>query len=71
MVVGGIRSLGVVGLATAISFSLGTLLGMAAAYEGGILATVIQFVTDFTMIVPSFIVALILPALFGFSSVMA
>ena len=71
MVVGGIRSLGVVGLATAISFSLGMLLGMAAAYEGGILATVIQFVTDFTMIVPSFIVALILSALFGFSPVMA
>lgn len=71
MVTGGLRSLGVVALATVISFSLGTFLGMAAAYEGGVLGTVIQFITDFTTIIPSFIVALILSAMFGFSPVMA
>lgn len=71
MITGGLRSLAVVGLATLISFTVGTFLGMVAAYEGGILATIIQFVTDFTLIVPSFIVALILSALFGFSPVLA
>ena len=71
MITGGLRSLAVVGLATLISFTLGTLLGMVSAYVGGAAHTIIQFVSDFTMIIPSFIVALILSALFGFSPAMA
>ena len=71
MITGGIRTLIVVLLATAISFTLGTLLGMIAAFEGGVCQSVIQFVSDFTTIIPSFIVALILSAMFGFSPVMA
>lgn len=71
MITGGLRTLVVVALATVISFALGTLLGMVSAYEGGAVQSVIQFISDFTTIVPSFIVALILSALFGFSPVMA
>ena len=71
MITGGLRTLVVVALATFISFTLGTVLGMISAFEGGVLQSVIQFISDFTTIIPSFIVALILSALFGFSPVMA
>jgi len=71
MITGGLRTLIVVLLATALSFTLGTLLGMIAAFEGGVCQSIIQFLSDFVTIVPSFIVALILSAMFGFSPVMA
>ena len=71
MVTGGQRTLIVVFLATAISFTGGTLLGMIGAYEGGLAKTVIQFIADFVTVIPSLIMALIFSALFGFSAPMA
>jgi len=71
MVTGGQRTLIVVFLATVISFVMGSLLGMIAAYKGGLLKSVIQFIADFVTVIPSFIMALVFSALFGFSAPMA
>ena len=71
MVTGGQRTLIVVFLATAISFTGGSLLGMIGAYEGGMVKTIIQFIADFVTVIPSLIMALIFSALFGFSAPMA
>ena len=71
MVTGGQRTLVVVFLATAISFVGGSLLGMIAAYEGGVFKSIIQFAADFVTVVPSLVMALIFSALFGFSAPMA
>lgn len=68
---GGIRTLEVVFLAAGISFFAGTFLGMAAAFWKGVIHSVIQFAADFTMIIPSFVMAMIFSALFGFSPVSA
>ena len=71
MITGGQRTLLVVAVATVISFTGGTFLGMFSAWQGGLVRVIIQFVSDFTLIIPSFIAALILSALFGFSPLMA
>lgn len=71
LLAGGVRTLEVVAIATMISFLFGSLLGMAAGYYGGIAESMIQFVSDFSLIIPSFVVAMILSALFGFSVTMA
>ena len=71
LLAGGVRTLEVVAIATTISFLFGSLLGMAAGYYGGIAESMIQFVSDFSLIIPSFVVAMILSALFGFSVTMA
>lgn len=68
---GGIRTLEVVFLATGISFFAGTFLGMAEAFCGGAVRSIIQFAADFTLIIPSFVMAMIFSALFGFSPVSA
>lgn len=68
---GGLRTISVVFTATAIAFSLGTILGMCAAFGGPVLRSLIRILADFTLTVPSFIVALILTALFGFSPLLA
>lgn len=69
MAEGAVRTLTVVGLASAISLSAGTLLGMAAAYAGQNVKSAVQLLSDLTLIVPSFIIALIFSALFGFGPV--
>jgi peptide/nickel transport system permease protein len=71
LLAGGIRTLEVVGIATAISFLGGTLLGMLAGYYGGLGSDIIQFLSDFSMVIPSFIVAMTMSSLFGFHVVMA
>ncbi len=71
LIAGGVRTLEVVGIATAISFILGTFLGMIAGYYEGILGRILQFLSDFSMIIPSFVAALILSSLFGFHVGMA
>lgn len=71
LLAGGVRTLEVVGIATALSFVLGTFLGMLAGYYEGVFARILQFLSDFTMIIPSFVAALILSSLFGFHVVMA
>lgn len=71
LLAGGIRTLEVVSIATVLSFLIGTVLGMTAGYYGGILGSVIQFISDFSLVIPSFIVALTMSALFGFNVIMA
>ncbi|MCR4891245.1 MAG: ABC transporter permease [Lachnospiraceae bacterium] len=71
LVAGGVRTLEVVFLSMAISFFAGTALGMIAAFWGGIIRSVIQFLADFTLVVPSFIMAMVFSALFGFSPLTA
>lgn len=68
---GGIRTIEVVFLSTAISFLLGTFLGMIGAIWGGTISGAIQIVSDFTMVIPSFIMALIFTGIFGFTPIMA
>lgn len=71
LLAGGVRTLEVVGIATVLSFVCGTLLGMLAGYYGGVFARGLQFLSDFTLIIPSFVAALILSSLFGFHVGMA
>ena len=71
LVEGGLRTMEVVFLSAAISFIAGTALGMVAAFWGGVLRSVIQFAADFTLIVPSFIMAMVFSALFGFRPIVA
>jgi peptide/nickel transport system permease protein len=61
------RTLAVVVISTALSFILGISLGMIAGYYGGLVRTIIQFISDFTLVIPSFIAALILSAILGFN----
>ena len=71
LVEGGIRTMEVVFLSAAISFIGGTALGMIAAFWGGVIRNVIQFMADFTLIIPSFIMAMVFSALFGFKPAVA
>jgi peptide/nickel transport system permease protein len=59
MITGGQRTMIVVFLSSIISFTGGSLLGMIAAYEGGLCRTIIQFIADFVTVIPSLIMALI------------
>lgn len=65
MVKGCIRTLIVVFISTGISLFVGSTLGMISGYFEGFAETVIQFIADITLIVPSFISALIFTAIFG------
>ena len=62
---GAVRTLATVFIASAISVSFGLVLGMLGGYFGKSLEIVIVFFTDMLMIVPSFIMALIISAIFG------
>ena len=67
LVNGCFRTLLVVAVATGTAIVTGVLLGLVSGWFGGIPGLVIQFLTDFSLIVPSFIAALVFTALFGFS----
>lgn len=67
LLAGGARTLEVVFLAGGISFFAGTTLGMIAAFQGKAVRGIIQLAADFTLVVPSFIMAMVFSALFGFS----
>ncbi len=71
LVEGGLRTMEVVFLSAAISFCVGTALGLIAAFWGGMIRNIIQFIADYTLIIPSFIMAMVFSALFGFSPLMA
>ena len=68
---GAVRTLATVFIASAISVSFGLVLGMLGGYFGKSLEIVIVFFTDMLMIVPSFIMALIISAIFGLNPVTA
>lgn len=71
LITGGFRTIEVLVISTAISFSLGTFLGIIQGFYGGLLGNIIQAITDFGLIIPSFILAMVLSAIFGFSPIMA
>ncbi len=68
---GGLRTLKVIVISTLISCGGGTLLGLFAGYYGGVFQTALQFVVDLLMTIPSFVMALIFSALFGFGPISA
>lgn len=68
---GCIRTLIVVGISTGISFVLGTILGMTAGYYQRWAKSIIYFFSDFSLIIPSFISALIISSLFGLNPITA
>lgn len=63
------RTIAVVVISMSISLSLGLVFGLIAGYYEGILEVAVQFFTDLTLIVPTFIVALIVTALVGVNPV--
>ena len=65
------RTLEVVVIATVISLLAGAALGLIAGYYGGLIEIIIQFLSDFMLIIPSFITALVFMGIFGFSPVNA
>ena len=71
IVEGGFRTLFVVGISGLISFTAGSFLGMAEAFLGKSLRVCIQFFADISLIVPTFVMAMIFSALFGFHPVVA
>jgi len=68
---GAVRTLATVVIASLISVSFGLILGMLGGYFGKSLEIGIVFFTDMLMIVPSFIMALIISAIFGLNPVTA
>lgn len=68
---GAVRTFATVFIASAISVFFGLILGMMGGYFGKTLETIIVFFTDMLMIVPSFIMALIISAIFGLNPVTA
>ncbi|MDO4323886.1 MAG: ABC transporter permease [Lachnospiraceae bacterium] len=71
MAQGGLRMLEVIVIATSISCIAGTLLGLFGGYYEGIFGNLVQFLTDFLLTIPSFVMALIFSAMFGFGPVTA
>ncbi len=71
MLAGGGRTLLVVGLSTAISFTLGSLLGTLGGYFGRWLENLVSILADFFLVLPTFILAMVLSSIFGFSPFMA
>lgn len=68
---GAVRTLATVLIASLISVFFGLILGMIGGYFDKTLETIIVFFTDMLMIVPSFIMALIISAIFGLNPVTA
>ena len=68
---GAVRTLATVLIASLISVFFGLILGMIGGYFDKTLETIIVFFTDMLMIVPAFIMALIISAIFGLNPVTA
>ena len=68
---GAVRTLATVLIASLISVFFGLILGMIGGFFCKTLETIIVFFTDMLMIVPSFIMALIISAIFGLNPVTA
>lgn len=71
MLVGCLRSFLVVIIAGTISLSVGVTVGILTGYFQGNISMLLQFVTDFLLIIPTFIVALLVTAVFGLHPVSA
>lgn len=61
---GYLRTLTVVIIASLVSFAIGVSLGIIAGFYGGISLDIIRFLSDITLIIPTFIVALITQLVF-------
>lgn len=71
MMVGCLRSFLVVMIAGTISLSVGVTVGILSGYFQGNISMILQFLTDFLLIIPTFIVALLATAVFGLNPVSA
>ncbi len=71
IVVGAVRTLEVMVIATAISFFFGIFLGLLAGYFEGKTEIIINSVVDLLMIVPTFVCALIVTSIFGITPITA
>lgn len=71
MLVGCLRSFLVVMIAGTISLVVGVTVGILSGYFKGNISMVLQFFTDFLLIIPTFIVALLATAVFGLNPVSA
>lgn len=69
LIYGARNSMGIALLATALSFTLGTVLGMLAAVIGGLFEMVLSRAVDVVMSVPQLVGALIMLSIFGTSLV--
>ena len=65
MAQGFLRTLYVVVVASAVSYISGVFLGIIAGFYGGFSLVVIRFLSDLTLIIPTFIVALISSIMFS------
>lgn len=65
MAQGFLRTLYVVVVASAVSYIFGVFLGIIAGFYGGFPLVVIRFLSDLTLIIPTFIVALISSIMFS------
>lgn len=68
---GAVRTLSTIFIASSIALGVGVWIGTLGAYYGGLAETIVQFLTDILMIIPSFILALILAAMMGLSPLSA
>ncbi|MEM3730485.1 MAG: ABC transporter permease [Candidatus Bathyarchaeia archaeon] len=65
-VIYGIRTSFLVGVSSVlIAVILGSLIGLAAGYYGGLIEDLLMRITDMTLIMPRFLLALIITAIFG------
>lgn len=64
---GGARTLEVTAVGLAVSGLVGSFLGTLSAFGNSSVRSIIQFLADFTLIIPTFIMALVMAAVFGFS----
>ncbi|MCX8193024.1 MAG: ABC transporter permease [Nitrososphaeria archaeon] len=65
-VIYGLRTSLIVGLSSvAIAVAIGTLIGVLAGYYRGLLEDLLMRITDMTLILPQFLLALIIVAIFG------
>lgn len=71
IIVGGVRTLEVVFIATSLSFFIGCFLGMIAGYFEGNIGIIIKAVVDLMMVIPTLIVALIITSIFGITPITA
>lgn len=71
LIVGASRTFSVFIIASFVSFSFGSFLGLITGYFQNYGSIIIKSIVDFTMIVPSFIVALIVTAIFGINPLTA
>lgn len=71
VVVGAMRTIGVMVISTSISFFVGIFFGLIAGYFEGKIEIFIKSIVDLLMIIPTFVCALIITSIFGITPITA